>query len=91
MKQAAATGQSLHGGQSQGSGHDHGTGIAIALAAGQTGDLIVTSPKAVTLQMACLIPGHFEAGMRGTLTVNAEARAPAAPDAAQHDHGAHRH
>jgi uncharacterized cupredoxin-like copper-binding protein len=91
MKQAAATGQSLHGGQSQGSGHDHGTGIAIALAAGQTGDLIVTFPKAVTLQMACLIPGHFEAGMRGTLTVNAEARAPAAPDAAQHDHGAHRH
>ena len=91
MKQAAATGQSHHGGQHPGAGHDHGTGTVIALAAGQTGDLVVTFPKAVTLQMACLIPGHYEAGMRGTLTVSAQAGPSAAADAAQHDHGAHRH
>jgi uncharacterized cupredoxin-like copper-binding protein len=31
--------------------------------------LIVRFEKAGKLQMACLVPGHYEAGMRGLVTV----------------------
>lgn len=48
--------------------HGHG-GMAIRVAPGQTGELVVHLPDAGTLEMACLIPGHYEAGMKGTLTV----------------------
>ena len=71
-------------------GHSHGTGAAISVAAGQTGELVVTFPKATRLQMACLIPGHYEAGMRGTLQVLATKTPPNKPSA-EHDHGAHKH
>ena len=77
MKQAAAQG-SAHG-----SDHPHGTGAAIRVAAGQTGELVVTFAQATRLQMACLIPGHYEAGMRGTLEVKAAK--------ADHDHSSHKH
>lgn len=76
-------------------GHSHGTGAAITVAAGQTGELLVHFPQATTLQMACLIPGHYEAGMRGTVTVgkgSAGAPPSSAPTPAPaHDHGAHKH
>jgi uncharacterized cupredoxin-like copper-binding protein len=77
MKQAAAQGQA------QGGEHNHGTAAAISVAAGQTGELVVTFAQATRLQMACLVPGHYEAGMRGTLEVKA--------DKADHDHSAHQH
>jgi uncharacterized cupredoxin-like copper-binding protein len=82
MKQAAAQGNAPT--NAHDSAHSHGTGAAITVAAGQTGELVVTFPQATTLQMACLIPGHYEAGMRGTVTVGAAA-------APRHDHGAHKH
>lgn len=65
----------------QGTGHAHGHagGAAISLSPGQTGELVVTFPNATTVQMACLVPGHYEAGMRGTIEVSpASAAAPAA-------------
>jgi uncharacterized cupredoxin-like copper-binding protein len=65
--------------------------IGITVAAGQVGELVVTFPKAMTLQMACLIPGHYEAGMRGTITVGAKAKTPTSPEAAQNDHQTHPH
>ena len=78
--------------------HSHGTGAAITVAAGQTGELVVSFPQAVTLQMACLIPGHYEAGMRGTVNVSPagalskpSATQPAAQPAASHDHSGHQH
>lgn len=77
MKQAAAQGQA------QGGEHNHGTAAAISVAAGQTGELVVTFAQATRLQMACLVPGHYEAGMRGTLEVKAAK--------ADHDHSAHQH
>jgi uncharacterized cupredoxin-like copper-binding protein len=77
MKQAAAQGQA------QGGEHNHGTAAAISVAAGKTGELVVTFAQATRLQMACLVPGHYEAGMRGTLEVKA--------DKADHDHSAHQH
>ena len=78
----------------QGSAHEHGHAgaAAISLAPGQTGELVVTFPVATTVQMACLEPGHYEAGMRGTIEVS---RAPAAPvksaAPAASSHGAHQH
>jgi uncharacterized cupredoxin-like copper-binding protein len=88
--------------QSSTAGHDaphsHGTGAAITVAAGQTGELVVSFPQAVALQMACLIPGHYEAGMRGTVNVSPagaltkpSAAQAAAQPAASHDHSAHQH
>ncbi|PVE06684.1 cupredoxin family protein [Limnohabitans sp. Rim28] len=81
-------------GKAHGADHAHGTGAAITVAAGQTGELVVTFPKAATLQMACLIPGHYEAGMRGSLTVGppsagAAASPVSAPAADAHQN--HRH
>ncbi|MEK0416834.1 MAG: hypothetical protein RI949_840 [Pseudomonadota bacterium] len=49
--------------------HAHGTGVSIELGPGQQGDLVVRFAKATTLQMACLIPGHYQAGMKGTVQV----------------------
>lgn len=83
MQQGAAPG-SAHD-----AGHSHGSGAAITVAAGQTGELVVRFAQAQKLQMACLIPGHYEAGMRGVVNV---VSAPAAPTAKPvHDHSTHKH
>ena len=50
-------------------GHAHGGAKAITVAPGQTGELVASFPAPQELQIACLVPGHFEAGMRGTLQV----------------------
>lgn len=91
MKQAAAKGQGRDGANSHGTGHDHGTGAAISVASGQTGELVVTFPEATLVQMACLIPGHYEAGMRGTIKVGGVVKASAPKAAGKHDHGSHPH
>jgi uncharacterized cupredoxin-like copper-binding protein len=36
---------------------------------GQKGDIIWSFNRAGTFEFACLIPGHFEAGMKGTIVV----------------------
>jgi uncharacterized cupredoxin-like copper-binding protein len=71
--------------------HQHGTGAAITVAAGQTGELVVHFAQATTLQMACLIPGHYEAGMRGRVTVSKGAAPETSTAASSHDHAAHKH
>jgi len=40
------------------------------IAPGQTADLLWTFPTAGRYQMACHVPGHFEAGMKATVTVS---------------------
>lgn len=92
--------------QPGGHDHDHGGGAAITVAPGATGELVVTFPKVEALQMACLIPGHYEAGMKGRVAVQVEAATqtapatPTAPSAATaptprpapaHDHSSHKH
>ncbi len=47
----------------------HHEGNSIALAPGGSGHLAWTFTHAGTFQFACLIPGHFEAGMHGTILV----------------------
>jgi uncharacterized cupredoxin-like copper-binding protein len=83
--QIVAHAQAMQQGQGHGDGHGHDGAAAISVPAGQTGELVVKFEQATALQMACLIPGHYEAGMRGSLKVSAQA----APGA--HDHGSHKH
>jgi len=62
------------------------------VAAGQTGELVVRFAQAQQLQMACLIPGHYEAGMRGTVNVlSASTPAPIQQPSKEHDHSSHKH
>ncbi len=42
---------------------------AVFVKAGETKELTWTFGKAMHLEFACNIPGHYEAGMRGTITV----------------------
>jgi uncharacterized cupredoxin-like copper-binding protein len=53
-------------------GHDHASGndlLALSLKPGETKEWVIKFEQAQTLQMACLIPGHFEAGMKGQVIV----------------------
>jgi len=42
------------------------------VAPGGTGNLIWKFTRAGTVEFACLIPGHYEAGMKGRIRVNAK-------------------
>lgn len=84
--------QTMRQGAGQEADHNHGTGAAITVAAGQKGELVVHFAQAQKLQMACLIPGHYEAGMRGTVNVlSASTPAPIKAISKEHDHSAHKH
>lgn len=83
--------QAMQEGQAHDQSHSHGSGAAITVAAGQTGEMVVKFDQAQTLQMACLIPGHYEAGMRGTLNVRKAGAASMTPVPAAHDHSTHKH
>ena len=50
-------------------GHNHHASNAVSVAAGATGELVWTFTDAGVLQIACFEPGHFEAGMRGSVSV----------------------
>lgn len=47
----------------------HGEAHMAHVAPGQSADLLWTFNRAGNFDFACLIAGHFQAGMRGTLTV----------------------
>ena len=83
--------QAMQQGLAHQDGHSHGTGAAITVPAGHKGELVVKFDQASTLQMACLIPGHYEAGMRGTVKVSEGAASTATPKVAEHDHSTHKH
>lgn len=42
----------------------------VTLAPGQQGEIVWQFTKAGTVNFACLIPGHYEAGMKGTVKVS---------------------
>ncbi len=52
-------------------GMEHDEPHMVHVKAGETGDIIWTFNRAGTFQFACLIAGHFQAGMVGTITVSA--------------------
>lgn len=61
----------MHGG-----GHGHGdAGSAILVDGGKTGELVVMFPATpVEWLVGCHVPGHYDAGMHGTLSVVASMR-----------------
>jgi uncharacterized cupredoxin-like copper-binding protein len=68
-------------------GHDHSSGndlLALSVKTGETKEWVIRFDQAQTLQMACLIPGHFEAGMKGQVIVQDK-------PATVHDHSSHKH
>ena len=71
--------------------HRHAGSAAIQVQPGQSGELVIRIAQQGSYQMACLMHGHCEAGVRGALKVIASAPAQAAPKAADHDHSKHKH
>lgn len=61
-----------HGGDDD-DGHEEGIDEVLYLAAGDSGQITVTFPEDTTIftEVACLIPGHYEAGMFAGLSYNA--------------------
>ena len=49
--------------------HNHHASNAVSVEAGGTGELVWTFTDAGVLHTACFEPGHYEAGMRGTISV----------------------
>jgi len=103
MQEMAATGHPVHQ-------HNYATrtagAIAVTVPAGESRDWVVKFGDATELEIACLVAGHYEAGMKGQLkVVNPEAakqaKTGAAPSKAAnqaptsapsgHDHSAHKH
>ena len=50
-------------------GIEHDAPHMAHVAAGKTGDIVWHFNRAGSFDFACLIPGHYEAGMTGTITV----------------------
>jgi uncharacterized cupredoxin-like copper-binding protein len=79
-------------------GHAHASGnelLALSVKPGETKEWVIRFDQAQTLQMACLIPGHFEAGMKGQVIVQDKgASTPNSKEATpanSHDHSSHKH
>ncbi len=51
---------------------EHDDPNMVKMAPGGTGTLIWKFTRAGTVEFACLIPGHYEAGMKGRIRVNAK-------------------
>ena len=49
---------------------EHDDPNAVRLEAGEKGTIIWTFSNAGTFEFACLVPGHYEAGMRSPVAVN---------------------
>ncbi|WP_245904485.1 cupredoxin domain-containing protein [Billgrantia lactosivorans] len=59
-----------HGGHDMAEGEHGGSMPAVTVAPGETATLEWTAPRGVSrLEYACNIPGHYEAGMSGEITL----------------------
>jgi len=56
-------------------GMEHADDNMISVAPGQTGELVWRFSKAGKVDFACLQPGHYDAGMKGVVTVAQKAGA----------------
>lgn len=57
-------------------GMEHDEPFMSHVAAGKRGEITWNFNRPGTFQFACLIPGHFEAGMTGTIVVTPKAKKP---------------
>lgn len=57
-------------GEEEGGHHEEDGDVFVVLEPGQTGELTVTFPDDLTVytETACLLPGHYEAGMKGVIS-----------------------
>ena len=57
-------------GEEEGGHHEEDGDVFIVLEPGQSDEFTVTFPEDVTVytETACLLPGHYEAGMKGTIS-----------------------
>lgn len=53
-------------------GMEHADDNMVTVQPGKTGEIIWHFTKAGTVDFACLLPGHYEAGMKGTVKVDAK-------------------
>lgn len=68
--------------------HQHTAGAALSVKPGEMGEMVVSFSEPSTLQIACLIPGHYEAGMLGSIDIKV---APVDGAAAGTAGGEHKH
>ena len=66
---------------------EHSDPQMVTVAPGKTGEVIWQFTKAGKIDFACLQPGHYDAGMKGAVTVAAVKDVSAKEDG----HGAHKH
>ena len=68
IEEHKASGHAEHGEEGE-DGHHQGGDMVLLLAAGESGEMTVTFPDDTTVftHIACLIPGHHEAGMGGAI------------------------
>ena len=78
--------------------HNHASGndfLALSVKPGETKEWVIRFDQAQTLQTACLIPGHYEAGMKGQVIVQDKvtsvSSSPTNKPANPHDHSSHKH
>jgi len=55
-------------------GMEHAEENMVSVDPGKTGELVWQFTRAGTFDFACLVPGHFEAGMKGKIVVAAPKR-----------------
>ena len=67
-------------------GMEHADDNMVSVAPGETGEVVWRFTRAGKVDFACLQPGHYDAGMKGLVTVAQGTRA------SKHDgHGGHKH
>ena len=74
--------------------HSHAGGVAVQVAPGGSKELIVQFTQPGSIQMACLVPGHYEAGMRGSINVHNQTSPPSTQSAVpsrKDGHAGHSH
>jgi len=65
MKSAPMPGEHAHHGM-----HAQASPSMVHLEPGRSGEIVWRFNRAGTFEYACLLPGHYEAGMKGTITVS---------------------
>lgn len=66
---------------------EHDDPNMITVAPGKTGELIWHFTKKGIVGFACLLPGHFDAGMKGTIKVSPEKKGPDSSKSDTHGNG----
>ena len=70
---------------------EHADANMITVAPGKTGELVWQFTKAGKVDFACLQPGHYDAGMKGMVSVAETARATPKADAPAGHSASHKH